>query len=192
MTRYAFYGVMVDMNTNRGVSFAQVLKKPLSAEMSPRQSVAFFTPVGFASMGGSAANKTPACREYARRLTTVLSFRPPSSQKRGLSVSVRSKPMAHAKNPSVENCRSLFGEHPEDVIAPLGYAGEALGWLEELFKTIATDALAERNSYRIKQLADLGAYVASESSNFASCQHESMCEKLAAAGIQLSKEPSHA
>lgn len=74
---------------------AQVLKTPLSAEESPRQSAAFFTPIGFVPMGGCAANKTPARREYARRLTTVLSTCPPRL-KNGFSVSVRSKTMAHA------------------------------------------------------------------------------------------------
>lgn len=36
-----------------------VLKTPRTAAQSPRKSVAFFTSIGFAPMGGSAANKIP-------------------------------------------------------------------------------------------------------------------------------------
>jgi len=93
----------------------------------------------------------------------------------------------------IEFCKRLFDHHPEDVIAPLGYASEAFGWLEELFRTIATDALNERrNGYRIKHLAEMGAYVASESSNFAGNMHETFEEKLKEAGIVLADGGCHA
>ena len=91
--------------------------------------------------------------------------------------------MAHAKNPSVEACRSLFGEHPEDVIAPINSASDTLYWLEEIFKTISREALNERNGYRIKHLAEAGAYLAFDIANFAGCQHETMIERLRTAGV---------
>lgn len=91
--------------------------------------------------------------------------------------------MAHAKNPSVETCRSLFGEHPEDVISPIKSAADALSWLEELFHTIEREALNERNGYRIKHLAEMGAYLALDMGNYAGCQHETMIDRLRNAGV---------
>ena len=63
--------------------------------------------------------------------------------------------------PAVKTCQDLFGEHPEDVISPIKSASDAFDWLEELFNTIKTEALNERNGYRIKHLAEMGAYLAS-------------------------------
>lgn len=91
----------------------------------------------------------------------------------------------------IDACRHLFDHHPEDVIAPLGYASEALGWLEELFRIIAADATNPSKAFRIKALAEMGAYVASESSNFAGHMHETFTEHLQAAGIDLAKGESH-
>lgn len=96
-----------------------------------------------------------------------------------------------AAQAGIDACRTLFDHHPEDVIAPLGYAGDALGWLEELFRIIADDALTPNRGWRIKKLAELGAYVASESSNFAGHMHETFTEHLQAAGIDLAKGESH-
>ena len=87
-------------------------------------------------------------------------------------------------NPSsVETCRSLFGEHPEDVISPIKSAADALSWLEELFHTIEREALNERNGYRIKHLAEMGAYLALDMGNYAGCQHETMIDRLRNAGV---------
>jgi hypothetical protein len=83
----------------------------------------------------------------------------------------------------VAACRNLFGEHPEDVISPINSAAEALFWLEELFLTIAREALDERNGYRIKHLAEMGAYLASDVGNYAGYQHETMIDRLRNAGI---------
>ena len=83
----------------------------------------------------------------------------------------------------VEACRHLFGEHPENVISPIKSAADALSWLEELFKTIEREALNERNGYRIKHLAEAGAYLAFDIANFAGCQHETMIERLRTAGV---------
>ena len=85
--------------------------------------------------------------------------------------------------PAVETCRALFGEHPEDVISPIKSASDALGWLEELFNTIKNEALTERNGYRIKHLAEMGAYLAFDMSNYAGCQHETMVDRLRTAGV---------
>lgn len=88
-----------------------------------------------------------------------------------------------AKNPSVETCRNLFGENPEDVISPIKSAADTLTWLEEIFITIKNEALNERNGYRIKHLAEVGAYLALDMSNYAGCQHEAMIDRLRNAGV---------
>ena len=95
--------------------------------------------------------------------------------------------MTHAKNPSVEACRSLFGEHPEDVISPINSAAEALMWLEEILRTIIREALDEHNGYRIKRLAEAGAYLALDMGNYAECQHETMIDRLRTAGVVSAK-----
>jgi hypothetical protein len=87
------------------------------------------------------------------------------------------------RKPGVEACRNLFGEHPEDVISPINSAAEALSWLEELFLTIAREALVERNGCRIKYLAEMGAYLASDIGNYAGCRHETMIDRLRNAGV---------
>ncbi|MHB1359467.1 MAG: hypothetical protein ACYCWC_07780 [Rhodocyclaceae bacterium] len=91
---------------------------------------------------------------------------------------------------SVDACRRLFGEHPEDVIAPINCAADALAWLEEILKTISRDTLVAGNGYRIKLLADAGAYLALEIGNFAGCQHETMIKRLYDAGV-VPKEACH-
>lgn len=99
--------------------------------------------------------------------------------------------MSHAKNPSVEACRSLFGEHPEDVITPINSATEALCWLEELFKTIEQEALNERSGYRIKHLAEMGAYLACNMSDFTGSQYETMMGSLRTAlAVSAEGEPA--
>ncbi len=84
--------------------------------------------------------------------------------------------------PAVESCRALFGDHPEDVISPINAAAETLIQLEEIFKTISKEALQERNGYRIKRLADAGAYIALDMGNYADCRHEDMTSRLRTAG----------
>lgn len=91
--------------------------------------------------------------------------------------------MKRTPTPNEAACRSLFGETPEDVISPIKSAADALGWLEELFNTIKREALDQGNSYRIKHLAEAGAYLASDIGNFADCQHETMIERLRTAGV---------
>ena len=88
-----------------------------------------------------------------------------------------------AENPSVTVVKELFGDHPEDVISPIKSAAEVLGWLEEIFITIKKEALEERNGYRIKKLADAGAYIALDMANFAGGQHEAYINRLQVAGV---------
>lgn len=88
-----------------------------------------------------------------------------------------------AKISSVEIVKKLFGDHPEDVISPIKSASDALGWLEELFKTIEKEALEERNGYRIKELAAMGAYLALDVGNYSSHMHETYIYRLQAAEV---------
>ncbi len=90
----------------------------------------------------------------------------------------------------VEACRSAFGSHPEDVITPINSAAETLMQLYEIFKTISGDALDARHGYRIKALAEAGAYLAYDIGNYAGCEFESRRDSLVAAGV-LSAEDSH-
>lgn len=59
-----------------------------------------------------------------------------------------------------------------DVIAPLQRTVETLYWLEEVFSTIAKDPNVSR---RIKQLANMGAYLAIDTANITDIE----CEHLA-------------
>lgn len=84
---------------------------------------------------------------------------------------------------SKEIVKQLFGDYPEDVISPIKSAADTLGWLEEIFNTIKNEALKERNGCRIKQLAEAGAYLASDMSNYVGCAHENYIDRLIAAGL---------
>lgn len=92
---------------------------------------------------------------------------------------------------SVEICRDLFGEHPEDVIAPIHCTADALMWLETIFQAIARDALKKGPGYRIKYLAEAGAYIANDMGNYAEHFHETVIQRLRDAGVaQTSAEES--
>lgn len=94
----------------------------------------------------------------------------------------------HTHSPEVEACKALFGQYPEDVISPLKSAADALLWLNEICTTIKNEALDERKGYRIKRLADAGAYIAQEFSNYAGCEYETMLDCLNDAGITPTSE----
>jgi len=118
---------------------------------------------GFDSLTGAAMSRTvsrnaafslPVCAQWAgragsrkaRRCSTGLSTRsvPPTPFDSGRRFVNRTGAHTMSKitpTADIEFCKRLFDHHPEDVIAPLGYASEAFGWLEELFRTIATAAL---------------------------------------------------
>lgn len=84
-------------------------------------------------------------------------------------------------------CKDAFGLLPEDVIAPILCGADAFHWMDEIFKTIKEEA--EKNGpvshFRIKHLAEAGAYLAFDYANFLGTQHEDMTEKLATAGIKI-------
>ena len=84
---------------------------------------------------------------------------------------------------TIETCHKLFGEHPEDVIAPINGASDALLWLAEILKTISSEALDGCNGIRIKYLAEAGAHLAADIANNLDCQYEAMREHLRAAGV---------
>jgi hypothetical protein len=160
-----------------------------AATSRKHQASGFFSPVR-PVLGGRAGG--PQGRRCSIGMSTPVSVALPIDM--GLAVTHRnwSKTMSKlTPTAGIEVCKSLFDHHPEDVIAPLGYAGEALGWLEELFRTIVADAPDERKRYRIKQLAELGAHVACESGNFAGSMHETFQQKLQEAGIVLAKGENH-
>lgn len=104
----------------------------------------------------------------------------------------RAKPKAAVAASSAQTfiaaCNHAFGEHPEDVISTINSTAETLCQLHEIFKTISNDALDDRKAYRIKALADAGAYLAFDIGNFAGCEQEKMLEKLKAAGIVRSEQ----
>ena len=87
------------------------------------------------------------------------------------------------QTPNEAACHRLFGEHPEDVINPMKSAADALCWIDEIFKTIQNEALDGRNGHRIRHLAEAGAYIAADMSNFTSCQHETMINRLRAVDV---------
>lgn len=87
-------------------------------------------------------------------------------------------PSQSSRAAAIDACRALFGEHPEDVIAPIKCAADALWWLDEIFKTLSREELHERNSIRIKHLSECGSYLANEFANFAGCQHEAIQTRI--------------
>ena len=87
-------------------------------------------------------------------------------------------------------CDEAFGLHPEDVVAPIKGGADICHWLDEIFKTIEEEA--EKNGpvshFRIKHLANAGAYLASDYANYLGCQHEDMAANLAKVGIKIGGE----
>ena len=78
------------------------------------------------------------------------------------------------------DCSAVFGvKHPEDVIAPIHVAQEHLNGLEQLFAAIADDPKA---GYRAKRLAEMGRFVAQETSDYAAVAHEDMLEAIKKGG----------
>lgn len=95
--------------------------------------------------------------------------------------------------PHIEVCRNLFGEHPEDVISPINCASDTLLQLVEIFNTISSEALKERNGYRIKYLAEAGSHLAHDMGNYTDCVYGTMIDRLREAGVVSSEaEAAHA
>lgn len=70
---------------------------------------------------------------------------------------------------AIEIGRSLFGEHPADVIATVQTGSEKLTQLATLLQAIERQAGA---GSEITQLAKLGSYVASDAANWLDSQQE--------------------
>lgn len=85
------------------------------------------------------------------------------------SVSPRIVEVASARQGSIlEAARTLFDEHPADVLAAIEAGSRRLGDLAELLKTverIAAGAMTD-DCRQIKALASLGASAADDMSNF--------------------------
>lgn len=74
------------------------------------------------------------------------------------------------------DCKRIFGvDSPDGVIAPMLMAVDALGWLEQVLQTIATDAGV---TPRIKCLADMGAYLAADIAGLSADLHGQMCDAI--------------
>lgn len=84
---------------------------------------------------------------------------------------------------SKEICKRVFNQLPEDVISPTKSAADALFWLDAIFHSIKDLAEGSRNSFRIQQLAEAGAYIAFDIGNYAGVRHEEMTCSLQAAGL---------
>lgn len=82
-----------------------------------------------------------------------------------------------------EAIKGAFGDHAEDVVAVAGSASDVCDWLGALFECIAESAGDPRKSGRVKALADLGKYMASDSSNYFDSRREEMTVELVRAGV---------
>lgn len=99
----------------------------------------------------------------------------------------RTKPTAQAAGnqnliSKVNTVKDLFGAHPVDVISPIDSGSDALAQLAELF-TVIKEAVAESNETRVRLLADLGVYVASDIANYLDCAHGDFIQRLRDAGM---------
>ena len=80
--------------------------------------------------------------------------------------------------------RKLFGEHPEDVIAPIQTGMQRLYQLGSLFGAIKAAVTAGGAELaRIELLAELGQEVAFDSANFLDCRHEELETALKVAQV---------
>ena len=91
--------------------------------------------------------------------------------------------MPRTKHPSEEVFRNLVGDWPEDAIAPLNTALDALHQLEAILKSIAKEAAGECDSRRIEHLGDAGARIARDTGEYVNMRHEYMLNHLRAAGV---------
>ena len=91
--------------------------------------------------------------------------------------------MPRTKHPSEEVFHSLVGDWPLDAIAPLKELSDAFCWLEEVFKTIASEAHIKRDGFRAEHLAKVGAHIAFDMSQYAGSRYEAMLNHLRAAGV---------
>lgn len=70
---------------------------------------------------------------------------------------------------------SVFGQHPDDVISPLETSVEVFGWLEGLTGVIKEESNKDHpNLFRIRELANIAAYLTQYFANYVDCCHEDM------------------
>jgi hypothetical protein len=92
---------MIAKKINLRYSDCQVLKTPLSAVQSPRKQAAIFTSIGFAPMGGSAANTRPV-RGICPPSDSGFEL-PPACLKSRFRLTIRSKTMSKKNRGSRKN-----------------------------------------------------------------------------------------
>lgn len=136
------------------------------------------------SMGGPGGEAARPAGCFAR-FANPARFRSPVWRRvRGSFNEPEQSTMANnAVNPSTEIVKNIFDDHPEDVISPIKSAADTLGWLVEIFDTIKNDALDGRNGYRIKHLAEAGAYLALNMADYVGHMHETYLDRLIKAGV---------
>jgi hypothetical protein len=77
-----------------------------------------------------------------------------------------------------------FGQRAADVVLPVKASAEAFGWLDAILRSIGDEARKDKpDSFRIRDLAGAGAYIAFDYSNCIGCQHEDMVDRLNAAKV---------
>ena len=79
----------------------------------------------------------------------------------------------------IEFCRTIFGEHPEDLIAAMEQAAKTLNSLQTIFGKLSDDLCnAEEASPEALSLTSAGSYLASEAGTFLSQFGESVADHL--------------
>jgi hypothetical protein len=84
---------------------------------------------------------------------------------------------------TIETVRAFFGEHPEDVISPIGTGRDFLGYLGALFSVIARPSKPNEPAEftEIRNLAKLGQYVADDIANYLRYAFEEKSRRIKAA-----------
>ncbi|MCL1860934.1 MAG: hypothetical protein FWG52_05295 [Proteobacteria bacterium] len=88
-----------------------------------------------------------------------------------------------ASGVTIETFRAFFGRHPDDVISALKTGSETLDWLCSIF--VAIKERCEKGDSihpgAIKNLVEIGLYLAGDFSNFLGCEFEELERKIEAA-----------
>lgn len=104
-----------------------------------------------------------------------------------MNTTTKPTPVAQA---AIEECRKLFGEHPVDVIAPMGWAVDALLQVGAILSVIVKDAdprQTERCAQsRIRSLAKAAKYIADDMANTVDCRHGDFIYSLKQSGVEVS------
>lgn len=79
--------------------------------------------------------------------------------------------------------QQAFGGHPGDVIYPISDAAAACHWLAEIFKTIEQEIDSGGDVVRIRNLAQMGGYVAADKAAYLESEHETRVDALKECGL---------